>query len=191
MSGGFPTIRRQFAPLLRVVPQRVGELGQRDPEIDLGVQRGDPGTRQVGLGIHQLDCRRALGSAPWGDALWKETIDGGQDCHWLKLLREEVDIARPPFTTRYPELVGFLNPQPGQPRISRARNNVLVRCGESTSGNWKIETGQVWATEADPGFENLGRGDLRLRPDSEVFRRLPGFQPIPFEKIGLQDRRAE
>ena len=28
-------------------------------------------------------------------------------------------------------------------------------------------------------------GDFRLPPDSEVFSKLPGFEPIPFEQIGL------
>jgi hypothetical protein len=38
---------------------------------------------------------------------------------------------------------------------------------------------------------DASRGDFRLRPDAEVLKRLPGFRPIPFEKIGLLDRRAE
>ena len=29
-----------------------------------------------------IDCKRPLGSAPWNDQLWKETIDGGQDCYF-------------------------------------------------------------------------------------------------------------
>ncbi len=138
-----------------------------------------------------IECRRALGSAPWGDPLWKETIEGGHDCHWQRLLLEEVDITQPPFTTRYPELVGFMRPQPGQPRVNRARNNVLVRCGEATGGNWNSDAGELWVTDTDPGFTDASRGDFRLRPDAEVFKRLPGFRSVPFEKIGLLDRRAE
>lgn len=136
-----------------------------------------------------IECRRALGSAPWGDALWQETIAGGQDCHWQRLLRQEVDITQPPYTTRYPELVGFMNPQPGQPRINHARNNVLLRCGEVSSGNWRFAASELWVTEEDPGFVNAAQGDFRLRPGAAVFRRLPGFQSIPFERIGLQRRR--
>jgi hypothetical protein len=138
-----------------------------------------------------IECKRALGSAPWGDQLWKETVAGGHDCHWQRLLLEEVDLTRPPFTTRYPELVGFLSPQPGQTRVNRARNNVLFRCGEPSSGNWHFAAEELWVTDTDPGFADAARGDFRLRPAAEVFQRLPGFQPIPFEKIGLRDRRAE
>jgi hypothetical protein len=31
----------------------------------------------------------------------------------------------------------------------------------------------------------MAGGDFRLEDDSEVFSKLPGFQAIPFGKIGL------
>ena len=37
----------------------------------------------------------------------------------------------------------------------------------------------------DPGFVNFAKKDFRLKPDAKVFKDLPGFQPIPFDKIGL------
>ena len=138
-----------------------------------------------------IDCRRALGLAPWGDQRWKETVEGGRDCHGQRLLLEDVDITRPPYTTRYPELRGFMNPQPGEARVNHGRNNVLFRCGEVSSGNWKHAADELWATDEDPGFVDAFRGDFRLRSDAEVYKRLPGFQPIPFEKIGLLGRRAD
>ncbi len=114
-----------------------------------------------------IECKRALGSAPWGDRLWKETIAGGHDCHWPKLLLRDVDITQPPYTTHYPELVGFMQPQPGQTRVNRAKNNVLFRCGEVSNGNWKSAAEESWVTDADPGFEDVLRGDFRFRDDAE------------------------
>ena len=46
-------------------------------------------------------------------------------------------------------------------------------------------------TDRDPGFVDAAEGDFLLRPDAEVFQRLPGFQPIPFDKIGPQPRAAD
>jgi len=135
-----------------------------------------------------IECRRPLGSAPWNDKRWKEAVDGGQGCQWQTRLLQEVDITRPPYTTRYPSLVGFMNPQPGQVRVNHAKNNVLVRCEQVSSGNWKFAEEEIWATDADPGFVDADKGNFLLRPDAEVFRRLPGFQPIPFDKIGPQPR---
>lgn len=86
----------------------------------------------------------------------------------------------------------FVSAKPGEAQIE---NNVAVRC--KTPFTWSdVHEGKKRASEPfpsgpnaiyeeDPGFVDLAGGDLRLRPDSRVFRDLPGFQPIPFEKIGL------
>ena len=39
----------------------------------------------------------------------------------------------------------------------------------------------------NPGFVDEAAGDFSLRPDSRVFKEIPGFVPIPFEKM----RRAK
>ncbi len=158
---------------------------------------GDPGRGSFGTvfshGGHDnraennvfIDCRRALGSAPWPDTVWKDAVRGGQDCFWTEKLRKEVDITRPPYTTRYPELVGFMDAQPAAKRINRAVRNVFVACGEVKSGNWQADPRQNWSTNHDPGFVDAAHGGFRLAPNAEVFSKLPGFQAIPFEKMGL------
>jgi hypothetical protein len=158
---------------------------------------GDPGRGSFGTvfshGGHDnlsennlfIECKRAMGSAPWNDARWKEAIDGGLGCFWTERLLQEVDITKPPYTTRYPELVGFMDPQPGQARINRATRNLLAMCAEVSGGNWQLPPGENLVTDRDPGFVDAAKGDFRLRPESEVFTRLPGFQPIPLERMGL------
>ena len=158
---------------------------------------GDPGKGSFGTvfshGGHDnlaennifIECKRALGSAPWNDERWKETVEGGQDCHWTRRLLEEVDITKPPYTTRYPSLIGFMDPKPGQIRVNRAVRNVFVNCAETSSGNWQVPLDTNWVTEEDPGFIDSTQENFELKPDAKVFERLPGFQPIPFEKIGL------
>ncbi|NLY01448.1 MAG: hypothetical protein GXY83_35600 [Rhodopirellula sp.] len=133
-----------------------------------------------------IECRRALGSAPWNDKRWKAALGGGQDCLWTERLLQEVDITSPPYTTRYPELVGFMDPQPGQPRVNRAVRNVMVLCDQLSGGNWQCPPEENWATQKDPGFVDFEGGDFRLRPNAEAFEKVPGFQPIPFEKMGLR-----
>jgi len=132
-----------------------------------------------------IECKRALGSSPWNDKRWKEVIEGGGRCYWLERLLQEVDITRPPYTTRYPELVGFMDPQPGQERANYAVRNLIVMCAEVSRGNWELAPSENLVLDGDPGFIDAAIGDFRLRPDAEVFSKLPGFQPIPFEKIGL------
>ena len=38
---------------------------------------------------------------------------------------------------------------------------------------------------------NEAAGDYTLRPDSIVFKEIPGFQPIPFEKMQQAKNWAE
>ncbi len=158
---------------------------------------GDPGKGSFGTvfshGGHGLaadnnifiDCKRALGSAPWGDDRWIDALKGGQDCFFTQKLLEEVDITKPPYTTRYPELVGFLDYQAGTPRFSTAQRNVLVRCGELCGGNWRADPTNNLILDHDPGFTDVGGGDFTLRDDSEVYSQLPGFEPIPCREMGL------
>jgi hypothetical protein len=40
--------------------------------------------------------------------------------------------------------------------------------------------------EKDPGFASLADLDFRLPTDHDLFRQLPGFEPIPSGEIGLQ-----
>ena len=133
-----------------------------------------------------IDCTRALGSAPWSDARWKDAINGGQDCDWQTKLLKNVDITSEVYTKHYPELIGFMHPQPGQPRQSHARNNVLVRCGQIATGNWKLDPETMWSTSGDPGFVDAAHDDFRQQKHAELFRHLPEFKPIPFEQIGPQ-----
>jgi hypothetical protein len=39
--------------------------------------------------------------------------------------------------------------------------------------------------DQDPGFVDAAKMNFRLRDDSPVYREVPGFKKIPFEKIGL------
>lgn len=86
----------------------------------------------------------------------------------------------------------FVSAKPGEARIE---NNVVVKC--ATPFTWSdvadgkkrktapYASGPLAVYEEDPGFVDLAGGDLRLRPDARIFKDLPGFEPIPFERIGL------
>ncbi len=164
---------------------------------------GDPGRGSFGTvfshGGHDnraennvfIECKRALGSAPWNDARWRAALKGAEETFYPEKLLKEVDITKPPYTTRYPELVGFMDPPPNAKRVNRAKLNVLVRCGEATSGWWEFPADENLVTDADPGFVDAARGNYRLRKGAPVFAKLKGFVPIPFDQIGLTHGRRE
>ena len=65
--------------------------------------------------------------------------------------------------------------------------------------DWRRQRPLVWAKRPpshalgdlndDPGFEDAEKQDLRLKPSSIVFEKIPSFQNIPVEKIGLLKER--
>ena len=127
-----------------------------------------------------IECPLAFGSAPWKDDSWKEWLSGAL---WQEKLLKDVDITKPPYTNRYPELKGFME-FAGEPRRNHARANLIVNCRTVQTGNWDVTDSFV--TDTDPGFVNAAKLDFQLRNDSSVFAKIPGFEKIPFEQIGLQ-----
>ena len=49
---------------------------------------------------------------------------------------------------------------------------------------WVEPSGDLlfYVGKTDAWSEN---GDFRLRPDAPVFSKIPGFKPVPFERMGL------
>lgn len=126
-----------------------------------------------------VDCKLALGSAPWNDKRWDEYVAADL---WQNKLRKEVDITQPPYSERYPGLKGFLDPTT-KPRQNHARSNLVVDCEKVKTGNWDLIDN--WVMQGDPGFVDREGGNFALKKDAEAFQKIPGFQPIPFAKIGL------
>jgi hypothetical protein len=41
----------------------------------------------------------------------------------------------------------------------------------------------------DPGFVDSAKEDFRIKEDSEVWKKLPNFRQIPWEKIGYDAKK--
>jgi hypothetical protein len=126
-----------------------------------------------------VECTRPIAASPWGATSWKAWLDGEL---WQKRLLKEVDITRPPYMDRYPELKGFMD-SANMPRMNHAFRNVAVRCGPFATGNWEEKDNLI--TDADPGFVEAAAMNFQFRDDADVFRKIPGFEKIPFAEIGL------
>ncbi|MBM4088725.1 MAG: right-handed parallel beta-helix repeat-containing protein [Planctomycetes bacterium] len=111
------------------------------------------------------------------------------------MLRErlrEIPYQQPPWSTRYPQLLTVLDDEPMAPKGNVFRRNI------SWGGRWddieakarpfvRFEENLI---DEDPHLMDPTRLDFRLRPDSPAWKI--GFEPIPWEKIGLyhDDARA-
>lgn len=114
-----------------------------------------------------------------------------------KRLTESVNIYAPPYSDRYPFLGDYLDPiVEGKEWIGqRMRDNVgsqnlvvgsKVENSCMKDGSYaQFEWVNNWETQEDPGFVDFEGENFMLREDSEVYKKIKGFQPIPFDKIGL------
>jgi hypothetical protein len=57
--------------------------------------------------------------------------------------------------------------------------------GISTSNAATLASGPNSGYASDPGFVDYANDDLRLRPDAQAYRDMPGFVPIPLEMSGI------
>ena len=104
--------------------------------------------------------------------------------------REQVPYDRPPYT-KYPHLADLLKRDPiGAPWHCLIARNVFVGGRkflnvrpELRRDDW-VRIEDNW-DEGDPGFADPTRLDFRLKEDSPVWKL--GFEPIPFERIGLHN----
>jgi hypothetical protein len=121
-------------------------------------------------------------------------FDGDPHDSWnLPAKAQRLDYRKPPWSTRYPKLARVMDEEPALPLGNVIRRNVSVRCKRwlSAGGMDKyldrvtFEDNLILDDE-DPGFVDPAAGNFRLRPDSIIRTRLPGFEPIPMDRIGLQ-----
>ncbi|OAD46451.1 hypothetical protein LPB303_02665 [Polaribacter atrinae] len=114
-----------------------------------------------------------------------------------KRLTENVNIYQIPYSERYPELMNYLDLIVDEKEWEgmRAKRNVLSKNliiggpknplhlvgGEHSQCKYVNN----YRTDDDPGFVDYQNENYNLRPDSEVFTKIPGFQPVPFDKMGL------
>lgn len=138
---------------------------------------------------------RALGwCGPHADGRIKEAQEKGTIAG--------VRYKEPPFSTRYPQLVGLLDDEPKKPKGNIVRRNIFwqgqgenlrrVANGQPIKNTWwdaievkikplvKIEDNLI---NENPKFVDEKAGNFQLRDDSPAWKL--GFQRIPVEKIGV------
>jgi hypothetical protein len=118
----------------------------------------------------------------------------GKEGIYTRRLTQAVNIKTPPYSVRYPGLKVWLDLLPDgktfvgmRPRRNVFDRNVLVRYDETfrlVAKYAQTDFGENLITPHDPGFVNAAQLDFRLKDDSVIYKELPGFTKIPFERIG-------
>jgi hypothetical protein len=112
-------------------------------------------------------------------------------------LTKYLDIKKPPYSKKYPELVNWIDPtKDGKtyygmyPARNLMENNVLYNYEESfrlVGVKAQFEFRNNYLTKKDPGFFDAENMDFRLKDNSIVYKEIPGFKKIPFEKMGIYE----
>ena len=103
-------------------------------------------------------------------------------------------VTQPPWSDRYPSLATLGADHPEIPRGNVFERTVSVACESNLHYGDKPKEGfprcrlenNHSLPVADLGFVDPGNLDFRMKPDAAVFTKVPGFQPLPFERMGLQ-----
>jgi len=110
---------------------------------------------------------------------------------------EEFKHDQPPWSTRYPKLARILNEHPQAPLGNTLQRNVSVRSGwrdpeAECRKTFKVHIDTPYmtikdnfVTDDDPGFVDMAALNFQLRNDSVIYKKVPGFKAIPFDRIGL------
>ena len=123
----------------------------------------------------------------------------------MKLINpvKELNPTQPPWSVKFPEMATLLENHPELPQRASFNNNLIViqkgdpfilkMSAENKKNPGLFSESGNFVTDKDPGFVDVANGNLALKPDCEAFKKIPGFQPIPFGKIGLfkDDYRRE
>lgn len=132
-----------------------------------------------------VDCKPAVHvdarGMGWAGAMPERLVKEGKEKGTLNGIR----FKEPPYSTRYPKLVGILDKDPAGPTGTLIARNICL------GGKWdEIEKkAQPFVVlennllDTDPGFMDREKQDFRLRDDSPALKM--GFRAIPIEKIGL------
>ncbi len=98
-------------------------------------------------------------------------------------LREVVDVTQPPYSERYPRLLEAYENDSGRGRGNDVFRNISIRSGSFGGGTNTLADN--WETDQDAAFANLAAGDFAVIDPAVLQEQVPGFESIPFDRIGL------
>lgn len=97
-----------------------------------------------------------------------------------------VDYKNPPYSIKYPELVTYLD-SAAVPKNNIFKNNAFVQIKNMIDGKkeWlNLEQTNI-EFKSDLGFIDFEKRNFKLKKNSSIYKKIPNFKDIPFNKIGL------
>ncbi|MCE5326863.1 MAG: alpha-L-fucosidase [Planctomycetaceae bacterium] len=128
-------------------------------------------------------------SAAVNHLTWGDSFPGRLKSGTLRQRLDAVDYRGGPWKQRWPWLATVLEDKPPRGSNVTAGNVIVSMTVASGAGWWSKEAGN-FVTKSDPGFVDFENHNFAMKKESEVFKKLPGFEPPPFSKMGLVNAAA-
>ncbi len=111
------------------------------------------------------------------------------------------DVASEPWkneiwTERYPELIPQVWGDVKEamiPKNNLMKNNVIINSPAIKTlngGELYLRAENNFVTQGDPGFVDMANKNYLLKEDTTVYNEIPGFNLVPFTRMGRYDDRA-
>ncbi|MDX9972368.1 MAG: right-handed parallel beta-helix repeat-containing protein [FCB group bacterium] len=127
-----------------------------------------------------VDCKYAISFSPWGAERWAKFLASDAV---VGFLTRDVDIASPPYSTRYPALARLKDGHD----VNIITRNIAYGCGSFFARDPGIEDAFAnWVGGEDPGFVDAVDRNFTLKEDAAVIGGI-GFRAIPFGEIGTYE----
>lgn len=98
---------------------------------------------------------------------------------------KKVRHTEPPYSEAYPKLINYWQEDPAYPHGNLIESNLFYRIGNVVHGETQwAEFRNNWITNEDPGFVNPDNPLEGFKTDANLFKYIPGFPQLPFDKIG-------
>ncbi|MFB6783766.1 right-handed parallel beta-helix repeat-containing protein [Streptomyces sp. NPDC056352] len=94
-----------------------------------------------------------------------------------------------PWLSRYPHLATITEDAPAYPKYNVVEYNALYHVPAPSIAKAAVTygtVGQNLTLASDPGVVTVVDGTPRLGSDDQIAAQLPGYQPIPLDRIGLR-----
>jgi hypothetical protein len=99
----------------------------------------------------------------------------------------DVNVLSDAYLRQYPELKTYFDKVKIEDRKNFVENTAIVGDGLLTIGRGQniFDCINTVRFTGDPGFVNAAKHNFGLKNNATLFSRLRGFEPIPFELIGV------
>ncbi|MCF8373625.1 MAG: right-handed parallel beta-helix repeat-containing protein [Bacteroidales bacterium] len=98
-----------------------------------------------------------------------------------------VNYNQPPYSEKYPNLAKYWDDNSSLPKRNPVSKNIFYKVKQPYEGNkdWMPFLDDNWITDENPGFVDEKNMNFKLTKTAKAFSEIPGFEDIPFEKMGI------